>query len=217
MDDGYVLTSNRDEDPLRQTKLPQKIRLKNGTTVYGPIDALKGGTWIATDKKGRTACLLNGAFSKHVSKSTYRMSRGQFVLSAFEAIDFENYVSAVFLENIEPFTLLLVQPEHIQVLVWDGAEKQLSYLPPNQPYLWSSTTLYNADEHAKKEAYFLEEISKRVNSTDRILAIHGMDEVTPFVLKHATLQTVSITQVISNKAKSSLKYVFKENVNKISV
>ena len=167
MDDGYVLTSNRDEDPLRQTKLPHKVELKNGKTVYGPIDALKGGTWIATDEKGRTACLLNGAFSKHVPKPTYRMSRGQFVLNAFEAADFEIFALTVVLDDIEPFTLLLVKPEHIQVLVWDGHKKHITDLPPNRPYLWSSSTLYNADEHAKKAAYFLEETSRRVNITDR--------------------------------------------------
>jgi uncharacterized protein with NRDE domain len=216
LEKGYVLTSNRDEHHKRQTKLPNKIRLKNGTTIYSPIDVLKGGTWIATDEDGRTACLLNGAFVKHESKPTYRKSRGQFVLDAFEANDFESYVASVFLENIEPFTLLLIEPSHIQILVWDGTKKHCSQLPSNAPYLWSSSTLYDAEGHARKEAYFLEEMSRKGNSINLILSIHGKDEVTPFILRHSTLQTVSITQVIYNAEQSSLEYILKDNTNETS-
>lgn len=216
LDKGYVLTSNRDEDPMRKTKLPNKIRLKNGTTIYSPIDVLKGGTWIATDEAGKTACLLNGGFVKHKPKPMYRKSRGQFVLDAFEATDFESYVLSVFLENIEPFTLLLIEPDQIQVLVWDGAKKHISQLPANAPYLWSSSTLYNAGEHAKKEAYFLEELSRNENPINQILQIHGKDEKTPFILKHAMLRTVSITQVIFNEGQPSLNYILKDNTNEMS-
>ena len=44
-----------------------------------------------------------------------------------------------------------------------------------------------------------------------------MDEVTPFILNHATLQTVSITQVISNKEQSSLQYILRKNMYDIGV
>ncbi|MEP4946137.1 MAG: NRDE family protein, partial [Flavobacteriaceae bacterium] len=136
LDNGYVLTSNRDENPKRQTTLPNKIQLKNSTVIYSPIDVLKGGSWIAMDENGRTACLLNGAFLKHKPKAAYGKSRGQIVLDAFEANDFTNYTLFVFLEDIEPFTLLLLEPNHIQKLVWDGTKKHIDHLPPNSSYLW---------------------------------------------------------------------------------
>ena len=216
LDKGYVLTSNRDENPMRPTNLPNKIQLKSGTTICSPIDALKGGTWIATDEEGRTACLLNGAFVKHEPKTTYRKSRGQFVLDAFDATDFKSYVQSVILEDIEPFTLLLIAPNQIQKLVWDGTQKHIVHLPSNELYLWSSSTLYSADEHVKKEAYFLEEMSRKENSLNLIVEIHGKDKVTPFILKHATLRTVSITQVVYNGKKSTLNYFLKDNTNETS-
>ena len=216
LDKGYVLTSNRDENPKRQTKLPNKMRLKNGTIIYSPIDVVKGGTWIAMDEDGRSACLLNGAFLKHEPKTTYRKSRGQFVLDAFKTNDFSSYVKFAFLDNIEPFTLLLIEPGHIQKLVWDGIEKHISHLPPDVPYLWSSVTLYDADEHIKKETYFLEEMSRKGNNINLILQIHGKDEITPFILDHSILQTVSITQVIYNQEQSSLIYILKDNTNETS-
>lgn len=210
---GYVLTSNRDEDPARQTKLPDKMKLKNSTVIYSPIDVLKGGTWIAADDEGRTACLLNGAFTKHKRNVSYRKSRGQFVLDAFEATDFNSYVQSVFLENIEPFTLLLIEPNEIQKLVWDGIKKHSSHLPTDMPHLWSSSTLYTDEEHAKKEVFFLEEMNNHGSGINEILQIHGKDEVTPFILGHSRLQTVSITQVIYNENQSSLNYILKDNTN----
>lgn len=216
LDNGYVLTSNRDENPARKTKLPNKIQLKKGASIYSPIDVLKGGTWIAMDEKGRTACLLNGAFSKHTPKTTYRKSRGQFVLDAFESDDFASYVASVFLEDIEPFTLLLVEPNQVQKLVWDGTKKHSSQLAPNEEHLWSSATLYEPDAHAMKAAYFTEKINSTGKREDLVLQIHGKDEITPFILNHSSLQTVSITQVIYNQKKSSLNYILKDKSNENS-
>ncbi|KPM32075.1 Hypothetical protein I595_1724 [Croceitalea dokdonensis DOKDO 023] len=216
LDVGYVLTSNRDENPARQTKVPNRIHLKNGTVIYSPLDVLKGGSWIATDEDGRTACLLNGAFLKHKPELTYRKSRGQIVLDAFNAKDFNTYVKSIFLEGIEPFTLLLIEPHGIQKLVWDGVQKHIDRPSVNEYHLWSSVTLYNSDEHGKKEAYFFEEMSRSGSSIEQILQVHGKDKVTPFILNHSTLQTVSITQVIYNGQKSSLKYVLKDNTNETS-
>ncbi|MDW5290167.1 NRDE family protein [Formosa sp. PL04] len=210
---GYILTSNRDENPDRKTKLPSKMQLNNGEIIYSPIDVLKGGSWIATDEQGRTACLLNGAFLKHKPNPTYRKSRGQIVLDSFEANDFKNYALTVILENIEPFTLLLIEPDHIQKLVWDGTKKHISDLPTKTPYLWSSATLYTADEHAKKENYFLEELKGKDSNVDLMLHIHGKNEITPFIFSHSTVQTVSITQVICNERQTSLNYILKNNTN----
>ena len=216
LEKGYVLTSNRDENPTRQTKLPNKISLKNGTTIYSPIDVLKGGSWIAMDKAGRTACLLNGGFVKHEPKPSYRKSRGKFVLDAFEASNFTDYALSVFLDDIEPLTLVLIEPNNIQLLVWDGIRKHISQLPSNAPHLWSSSTLYSANEHAKKKAYFLEEISGNENNIKLILRIHGKDQATPFTLRHPRLRTVSITQVIYNDEQSRLNYILKDSANETS-
>ena len=43
--DGFILTSNRDESPMRKT-IPPKKYLENGVELAYPKDQLAGGTWI---------------------------------------------------------------------------------------------------------------------------------------------------------------------------
>lgn len=211
--DGYVLTSNRDECPSRKTNPPTKIQLSNSRAIYCPVDTLRGGTWIAIGEAGKTACLLNGAFKKHTQQPAYRKSRGHFVIDAFKAKSFTSYTKNVCLDEIEPFTLLLVEPGKLQTLVWDGRAKHILHLPSNLPYLWSSCTLYTPLEHIKKEDYFTEKLGATLSSTDLLLRIHGKEEVTPFILNHDKLKTVSITQVIHKGQQGRLKYFPKETTD----
>ena len=118
--EGYIVTFNRDEAPDRTAEPPKKRILKNGLVLTAPKDLLKGGTWIAIDANGRTACLLNGGFAKHIRKNEYRKSRGYLVIDAFEAANFNAFLANLFLEDMEPFTLLLFEPKLVQQLVWDG-------------------------------------------------------------------------------------------------
>ena len=76
--DGFILTSNRDESPMRKT-IPPKKYLENGVELAYPKDQLAGGTWIGASTKNRLVCLLNGAFKKHERNSYYKMSRGLVV------------------------------------------------------------------------------------------------------------------------------------------
>lgn len=207
---GFVVTSNRDENPLRVTKPPKKITLANGTVITTPRDVHEGGTWIAMDKNGRAACLLNGAFKKHIRQSNYRRSRGHFVIEAFETSDFEYYMSSVFLDNIEPFTLLLIEPSRILKLIWDGSEKYVWELSSEAVHLWSSSTLYTAKNHAEKERYFINALKEKGLDKKQILQIHGKDYDTPFIINHHKVRTVSITQLVYDGENSSLVYNLKK-------
>ena len=214
---GFVLTSNRDENPLRVTKLPKKIELANGTVITTPRDILEGGTWIAMDENGRAACLLNGAFLKHIRQSNYRKSRGHFVIEAFEASDFDDYLTAVFLENIEPFTLLLIEPKKIYKLVWDGSKKYVWELSADTVHLWSSSTLYTSMHHVEKEIYFINALKQKGFDKEKILEIHGKDYDTPFIINQPKVKTVSITQLSYSGENTSLVYIIKKHRNETSV
>ena len=48
----FILTSNRDESPVRKTILPKKY-FENGVEILYPKDELAGGTWIGTSNKNR--------------------------------------------------------------------------------------------------------------------------------------------------------------------
>lgn len=208
VDQGYILTSNRDEDPHRQTAPPDTYSISGGKKITFPRDMEKGGTWIAMDDLGQVACLLNGAFVRHVRKDQYRMSRGQLIIDAFAASGFELFISEIDLEDIEPFTMILVNPDGLHKMVWDGREKYAGKLDHHKSQLWSSATLYSDAEHAIKEQ-FLENSLQRLKIIDResILHIHGRDTTTPFILDKKKVKTVSITQVFFDGKESRMIYL----------
>src|SRR5689334_3842624 len=58
---GYDLLCNRDEKRTRKKAVPPRPAVLGGVQYLAPIDADHGGTWIATNEFGLSACLLNGA------------------------------------------------------------------------------------------------------------------------------------------------------------
>ncbi|MCM5663279.1 NRDE family protein [Galbibacter mesophilus] len=212
--DGFYLTSNRDEDPLRETLPPQKTTLKNGVTLEAPIDKEKRGSWIATDNQGKVACILNGGFELHERQLPYAKSRGAFVFEAFEYDTFLDFMDGVNLNNIEPFTLILVD-SFLQVLVWDGKKKHIQLLSKEIPHLWSSSTLYSPEIHERKLEIFDEFLQKGKVTAESILALHGIDGDDEFVLNLPYVKTVSTTQVIVNSEKAELTY-FDRNLAEIA-
>ena len=203
---GYILTSNRDENPLRSTISPYKQQLTNGETILAPIDTRKKGTWVATNTKNKTACLFNGAYKKHERSLPYKRSRGHYVIEAFMYHAFSVFADKVDLHNIEPFTMLFIENEALRSLVWDGNEKHYETLNNNVPQLWSSSTLYTAQEHRKKEAFFKNALQGIEIDAAEVLNIHGLKEKTPFILDKPHVKTVSIVQVISKNNKITLHY-----------
>ena len=195
---GYILTSNRDENPLRNTIKPQKQQLSNGETIMAPIDIRKRGTWIATNTRNKTACLLNGAYKKHQRLPNYKRSRGHYVIEAFTYPSFQDFVQQEDLHDIEPFTLIFIEDSALQTMVWDGNEKHYEQLNEKESYLWSSCTLYTEKEHQKKEVFFRDFLNRTIPDKNRILNIHGLEEKTPFILDKPQTKTVSIAQAISN-------------------
>lgn len=203
--DGFYLTSNRDESPDRETLQIQEIKLSNGNIVNAPIDVEKKGTWIASDKTGKVACLLNGGFEKHKRKLPYRKSRGYFVLEAFEYNSFSEFINKTDLNNIEPFTIILVD-NFLQVLVWDGEKKHRLMQDKSVPQLWSSCTLYTNNDHKKKHHFFMDSLKETKVNSKSIMEMHGLNTDTVFILNKPKVKTVSITQFVMNSKKSELMY-----------
>ena len=199
VDTGFILTSNRDENPSRETSAPQKIQLDTGEELTAPVDLENKGTWIAVSNKNRVACLLNGAFIKHERKLPYRMSRGQIVLDSFRSKSFTDFINDIDLHNIEPFTLVLADETKLQVLIWDGSEKHHQNLDINKTHLWSSSTLYTREVHNDKLTFFNNFIEKSDLKPESILELHGLNYDNIFILNKEQVKTVSITQTVINK------------------
>ncbi|TRZ42796.1 NRDE family protein [Robertkochia solimangrovi] len=203
---GYTLTSNRDEDPSRMTLPPRHITVSTYKSIVAPVDKEKGGTWIATDNLGRTACLLNGAFMKHKRKSFYKRSRGSLIPEAYSYANFHEFMCCAILEGIEPFTLILID-ELLQVLIWDGAKKYIQYLNTDRPHIWSSITLYDFKVQEHKQQIFRDFSEEHEAPTpDVILDLHGLKGSGEFVLDRQEVRTTSITQVVSRGLTSNIQY-----------
>lgn len=198
---NFILTSNRDESPRRRTIPPKKYD-ENGVTLTYPKDELAGGTWIGLSEKNRLVCLLNGGFTKHKRNESYRMSRGVIVKEILTADDAMAHINNYNFENIEPFTIVLVdwntQLETYE-LVWDGETKHFKKL--NQtPHIWSSSTLYDEEMKQLRRTWFADWLTEQDTfQQENILTFHKDDKKgtagTSLKMKRPNVETVSITSV----------------------
>lgn len=169
----FILTSNRDEAPNRETHPPQNQAIKNHS-VLAPQDALAGGTWIGSSSKNRTLCLLNGGFTMHQRKKSHTQSRGLVVRELLVADDLFAAIEHADYAKVEPFTLVIVNYEitlTLHELVWDGNEKHLKKLP-NKPTVWSSSTLYSEQMKIERKNWFQEFVTQHTLTNQQMLDFH---------------------------------------------
>ncbi|WP_339701291.1 NRDE family protein [uncultured Marixanthomonas sp.] len=203
--DGFVLTSNRDEAPGRSTLAPKVYSEKN-TRLLFPKDELAGGTWIGVSDKKRLICLLNGGFTAHERKDSYRMSRGIIVTDLLTSDDAVSEIDNYNFEGIEPFTLIMVDwSNHLRLfeLVWD--EKEVHFTEkPLAPQIWSSSLLYTKEMKEKREKWFSTFLFENLKpSATELLQFHktageGNLDV-DVIMDRGFVKTKSITQVVKNK------------------
>lgn len=214
MNNNFILTSNRDEQRLRET-LPPKKYVENGVEMVFPKDKIAGGTWIGTSSKNRLVCVLNGAFKKHVKKKTYKKSRGVIAKEILKEDDFIQYINRLDLKDIEPFTMVIIDWNEEQLnlyeLIWDETKKYFTKLK-NEPKIWSSSTLYSNTIKEKRKQWFYKWIVENEFTSDAILNFHHSengDKGQSVLMKRSYVETVSITSV---KKQSDLIEMLYEDV-----
>ncbi len=197
---GFILTSNRDETPLRETIPPKKYQ-ENGIEMVFPKDILAGGTWIGTSSKNRLVCVLNGAFTKHKRATSYKKSRGIIAKEILKCDNLEAYIQALNLTNIQPFTMVLVDWNNNNLnlfeLVWDAHEKHFTKLK-NEPKIWSSSTLYSDEFKKIRQNWFTKWLSDTEFTSESILKFHHSEigtKAQSILMKRPHVQTVSITSI----------------------
>ncbi|PWG04721.1 NRDE family protein [Polaribacter aquimarinus] len=208
----FILTSNRDETPLRKTIEPKKY-IENGVELTYPKDEIAGGTWIGFSEKKRLVCLLNGGFVNHQRKLPYKMSRGIIVKNILSSDDGILFINSFDFDGIEPFTLIMVDWNsglETFELIWDGSQKYFSKLK-QEPKIWSSSTLYTDDMKNDRKIWFSNWLQnhKKYQQKD-ILEFHqneslGSTEMSP-KMKRSFVETVSVTS-IQKTDKISLEYI----------
>lgn len=209
---GFILTSNRDEAPGRET-LPPEIYNEDGVKLLYPKDAVAGGTWIGVSDRKRVASLMNGGFVAHEPKQSYRKSRGVVLKDILRSNDLKSEIEQYSFQDIEPFTVILVDWNdgvRLFKLVWDGEKYHFSE-EPLAPQIWSSSPLYPEVLKKKREKWFSEFLFKTIRpSEDELLNFHKTsgdgDCNSSLVMNREYVKTKSITQIVKNNDAISMRY-----------
>ncbi|WP_423819535.1 NRDE family protein [Salinimicrobium sp. TIG7-5_MAKvit] len=210
---SFVLTSNRDEAPGRQT-LPPKTYEVAGSKMAFPKDVLAGGTWLGVSDRKRAICLLNGAFKKHERKLPYGKSRGVVVKDLLAAEDFTEAAEEYELSEVEPFTIVAADWQKglfFAEFVWDGSEKHYKKLPL-KPHIWSSSPLYSEEMKQLREEWFLElQLQQKENiNPEALLNFHFSagkgDKEQGVIMDRGFVKTVSVSQIIVSEGQADFFY-----------
>ncbi|MBK8701683.1 MAG: NRDE family protein [Saprospiraceae bacterium] len=206
--EGWLLTSNRDEDIQRDTDLLVVDRTADVAITYPPDE--KGGSWIAASSDFRCVCLLNGAFERHQRQLPYRHSRGKILMEAVRCRSLQGFLYGLNLTGIEPFTLVFVDKNHFLELIWDGMKIHIQNLNRQQKHIWSSSTLYGKEVRAVRKEHFDVFAEQTLLDANKILSFHHSSPFSApeidFIMKRPGVQTLSITQVECENKVMNLRY-----------
>ncbi|OIN57503.1 NRDE family protein [Arsenicibacter rosenii] len=199
--DGFILTHSRDEHTTRQPAVLPRIHDQGGQPLLYPEDPYSGGTWIVGGLQA-SVCLLNGAFTAHVSTPPYKHSRGLVPLHVFDYRSVRDFCRRYNPAGIEPFTLILAEAEALTEFRWDGQSKHVTFLNPHRPYIWSSATLYSPQNMRRREQWFRNWLSN-IGET-RVEAIRhfhlnagkGDPENALLMNRNNKLMTLSLTSLV---------------------
>jgi uncharacterized protein with NRDE domain len=211
-DNDFILTSSRDVPFAREKALHPKTYTEDEVEILYPKDGRASGTWIGKSSKNRLICLLNGGFKNHVSEKSYRKSRGIIVKDLLKVSDINSALSDINLNNIEPFTLVIVDwNSELQLieLVWTGKQKHIKQLDQGN-HIWSSSTLYDESMKQLRRDWFAKWELLQDQKPASILKFHHQagigDSHVDVIMKREKVGTVSITQVVKMDNSISMDY-----------
>ena len=206
-----IITSNRDEQVLRQAIEPKSYEI-NGKSLVFPKDPQAGGTWYAVDEHGNVLVLLNGGNEKHKWNPPYRRSRGLILLDIISAESPLVMWKEIDLTDIEPFTLVLFQQGSLYQLRWDATQKDSTELPVAENHIWSTSMLSTRDIREKREKWFANFMRFNAHPTAKDLyhfhhyAESGDTENGLVINRNNFLKTLSITQAVIQEGKVKINY-----------
>lgn len=207
--EALFITHSRDENILRPAAIPPSFYQIENQNVIFPKDPQGGGTWFAQSKDW-VLCLLNGAYEDHITKPQYRASRGTIITDFFQNPNFDEFQFRFNAQGLEPFTLVLfdINNSKIHQLIWDEKVLNIQHFDSQKPYIWLSSTLYDASLKKSKTDVFY----RFIQSKNDILDFHkthsfkhSEHEGTKRIIKN--IHTVSISQVVKSGDKIKFSYV----------
>lgn len=210
----FVLTVNRDESVNREAIAPKIYTEKNTRLVY-PKDKKSGGTWIGASDQKRLVCLMNGAYSQHRRKKSYRKSRGLVVKDMLRVEHIERAVENYYFDGIEQFTMLIFNWQNsleIYEVIWDGMKIHFNKLP-NRPQIWSAPMTYSEEVRKQREDWFgifLKRLDYSELRAERLWSFHHAAKVdnkmNGLIIDRGELKTTSITQFIHRSTENEIRF-----------
>lgn len=208
LNSSVLITSNRDESISRGLTLyPKEYKINNIKCTF-PKDEKSLGTWIGYNEFNDVAVLLNGAFIKHESKTPYKKSRGLIITEMLSNPSSINDLEQQNFTDIEPFTLIVYSKEKLFEYKWDGKTFYNNQLPTNTCHLWNSATLYSNQIEQQNRAE-LNSIFTNCITQQEVYNFHHSKKYETQLQKDSLLNninTISITQVVSNGKKTEMLY-----------
>lgn len=211
----FVFTSNRDEKIQRIASPPRTVEI-NGSEVFFPVDNKAGGSWIASNDKGRVCCLLNGENDRQDNLKQYKHSRGLLIIESFKYDSIHDFFTDCDLTNIQAFTMIVVETNPLMRVYefrWEKQQKYLTEHNATKAQIWSSTNLYSEKTRKRKEDWFNIWMSKiKQPITPRhILQFHSLHnghdlKLDVIIKREQDIQTVSVTQICVSPKFVSMQY-----------
>jgi Transport and Golgi organisation 2 len=167
---GFLVSSNRDEAFARKTAIPPDTFTLATKEVVMPVDREAGGSWVAATSNREVLVLFNGGFIAHPKNSSYRLSRGVIFKQLVGAVDSMALWNVIELQNIEPFSLIMINQSVCNRLVWDGLNKHTIHFDPQKAHIWSSATLYTTTAIKMREALFNNWVSENNTISPALLS-----------------------------------------------
>jgi len=146
--DGLHIFCNRDEKRAREPATPPLAGERDGIAFLAPRDGRAGGSWIATNERGLSVCLLNHYPRPAPEAPSDRVSRGELVLSLMGCADLASARELLQAEALAPYrpciVLLFFRPPGAirgaapERFAWDGSQVDHSTLEQMRPQTSSS-------------------------------------------------------------------------------
>jgi len=187
------------------------------TKLRNPKDEESSGSWIIISDTNQLVCILNGAFIRHERILPYRLSRGIMAKEFFSYHDAEDFIAKFDFNDIEPFTMIIVDRGILYELKWDSTKLHVKQPERTQMHLWASATLYNDELQHKRQQWFKEWRDKTMCMNQGcILSFHknggeGNPQSDVVMNYNDIVRTTSITSITSEYGKFEMRFESLEN------
>ena len=171
---GYILTQNRDESPLRADAVFPVREKRAGHELIYPQDPEGSGSWFVSAENGMTICVMNGAYHPNKKPGDYKHSRGLVPLHFLELGTDQAFLQDYHYRELEAFTLLVCSPDGVTEFIWNEKTMQVNNHPVKH-LIFQSAPLYDAQQQAF-----------RINLFKQFVANHQPEHILDFHTKPQT-------------------------------